>query len=69
MFNWLFGFGMLGAFLIGLLSLVLFIWAIVDIIGQKRETSWKVIWVLVCLFLGVIGIIIYYFVSGRKKGK
>lgn len=68
MFGSILGFGIMWL-LLGILCLVAFIWAIIDIIGQKKDTGWKVIWVIVCLFLGLIGVIIYYFASGRKKKK
>jgi formate hydrogenlyase subunit 3/multisubunit Na+/H+ antiporter MnhD subunit len=59
--------------IIGLISLVFVIWVIYDIIvNQKRMPPIeKLIWVLVVLFLGVIGAIVYYIVvkrSGKYEG-
>ena len=58
------GFGIL--WLIGLIAVV---WAVIDIVGQKKETGWKIIWLIIAILLSVIGVIIYYFVSGRKAKK
>ena len=53
---------------IAILSIVAVIWAIIDIVQAKNEAMWKVLWVVVSLFLGIIGVAIYYFV-GRKSRK
>jgi thiol:disulfide interchange protein len=52
--------------LVSILLLVLFIWVLVDILRARRDTMWKLIWVLVCLVLPVIGPILYYFL-GRQS--
>ena len=54
--------------LIVIASLALMIWAILDIVKAKNKDNFKVIWILVVVLLGLIGIIIYYFV-GRKERK
>ena len=45
------------------------IWVIYDIMAEQKEMSdtEKLIWVLVALFLGIIGAIVYYFVVKRGK--
>ncbi|NNJ24933.1 PLD nuclease N-terminal domain-containing protein [Alienimonas chondri] len=51
-----------------ILSLVAFVWAIVDI--AKREDldgTMKLVWILVVLFTGVLGAVIYYFVGRSPK--
>ena len=49
-------------------SLAAFIWAVVDIIKREDlDTGMKIVWLLVCFFLGIIGVAVYYFV-GRKPG-
>jgi len=51
--------------IISLIILIL-IWAIVDIVKREDlDLLRKIVWILVCLFLGIIGVGIYYFV-GRK---
>ena len=51
-------------FIIGIIA---FLWALIDIAKAKKDTGWKIIWVIICLLLGIIGVIIYYFVEKRKK--
>lgn len=59
----MFGFG-----LIGLLCLVLWIWAIVDIVNSRfREDSTKIIWILLVIFLPFLGTILYYFVGREQR--
>lgn len=50
---------------ISILTLILFVWALVDILGSRRDGMWKLIWVVVCLVLPLLGPILYYFI-GRK---
>jgi prolipoprotein diacylglyceryltransferase len=56
--------------LLGILGLIATIWVIYDVITKqtKMDTTQKLIWVIVALFLGLIGAIIYYFVV-KKEGK
>jgi len=55
--------------ILGLVILVLDIYAIVKIIGSGADTLNKVIWVLVVLILPVIGLIAWYFLGpGGSKG-
>jgi hypothetical protein len=61
---------MMGGFgLLWLIGLIAVIWAVIDIVKQKKETGWKLIWLIISILLSVIGVILYYFISGRKKGK
>lgn len=50
----------------GLILLILDIWAIISIIGSGTTTGKKVIWVLVILFLPLLGFIIWL-IAGPKK--
>ncbi|UZE91722.1 MAG: PLDc N-terminal domain-containing protein [Methanosarcinales archaeon] len=59
------GIGYVELVIISLIILIL-IWAIVDIVKREDlDLLRKIVWILVCLFLGIIGVGIYYFV-GRK---
>lgn len=53
--------------LLGLIILILDIWAIVKIIGSGASTGSKVIWVLVILLLPLLGLILW-FIFGPKGG-
>lgn len=53
-----------GGFL-GFIVLVLDIWAIINIIKSNASTGMKVLWVILILFLPVVGLIIWWF-AGPK---
>ncbi len=71
-------FELIGAMLLGMAiifsiiiaSIVLWIWMIIDCAQRKfKKSDDKVIWILVLIFLGIIGAIIYYFVVKRNNKK
>jgi len=50
-----------------LVPFILSVWAIIDIIKSNfRESTNKIVWLLVVLFLPIVGVILY-FVIGRKQ--
>jgi len=49
-----------------ILWLILFIWALLDIVRANKSTGWKVIWGLVCLAFPVAGTIVYYLMARQK---
>jgi hypothetical protein len=51
--------------LVGLVILVLSIWAIINIVKSNTEVGKKVLWVLLILFLPVIGLIIWALLGPR----
>lgn len=46
---------------------VLLILALVDIARAQNEGNWKLMWALISLFAGLIGIAVYYFVGRRER--
>ena len=53
--------------IISLLTFIFLIWMLVDCIqNQSLDSTMKLVWVLVIIFLPLIGSLIYYFV-GRAK--
>ncbi|MCE2611798.1 PLDc N-terminal domain-containing protein [Flavobacteriaceae bacterium D16] len=50
-----------------LFTLVLTIVALVDILGNQFEGNDKLVWVLVVIFLGIIGVILYFAMGQRQK--
>jgi hypothetical protein len=53
-------------FLLGLIGLVLWIWALVSAIQNPAlDSTMRIIWVLVIIFTGFIGAIIYLIVAPR----
>jgi len=52
--------------ILGVLHLVLWIIAAIEILGSSKTLGSKVLWLLIILLLPLIGLIIYY-VAGRGK--
>lgn len=65
------GFGnlMFIIFVFVLISLGIWIWALIDCITSNRDTAEKLIWILIIIFFNIIGAIIYLIVasSGKKE--
>jgi hypothetical protein len=68
------GFGILGLFFglavfaVSIFALVFWILMLVDCVKRKfKEESEKIIWILVLVFTGIIGALIYYFIVKNKK--
>lgn len=57
----------IGGGLIGLIILALDIWAIINVVGSGTSTGKKVLWVLLILFLPVIGLIIWAIAGPRSS--
>ena len=51
--------------LVGLIVLVLDIWAIINILKSGVDTSMKIIWVMVIILLPVLGLIIWAIAGPR----
>jgi type III secretory pathway component EscS len=53
--------------IIGIIILIADIWAITQIVQSSATMGLKVIWVLVILFLPLIGLIIWFFIGPKKS--
>ena len=53
--------------LFGLVSLLLDIWAIVSIMQSGAPSVEKLIWVLIILFLPVVGFVLWYLIGPGDK--
>ena len=53
---------------LGLLLLALNIWAIVDILGLRRQADVenKILWVLIIIFLPFLGLVLYIIFGDRR---
>ncbi|MGQ7957842.1 PLDc N-terminal domain-containing protein [Pseudomonas sp. SP16.1] len=51
--------------LIGLIILALDIWAIINVVKSNAETGAKILWVLLIIFLPVLGLIIWALAGPR----
>ncbi|MDX1315019.1 MAG: PLDc N-terminal domain-containing protein [Eudoraea sp.] len=50
-----------------LFTLVITIVALIDILGNEFNGNDKLIWVLVVIFLGIIGVILYFAMGQKQK--
>ena len=50
---------------LGLIILILDLWAIVSTIGSRASTGTKVLWVLLIVFLPLLGLILWFFLGPR----
>ncbi|MBB4266788.1 PLDc N-terminal domain-containing protein [Roseospira visakhapatnamensis] len=52
--------------LFGLLSLVLFLWAAIHVLGSTASPLGKALWVAVLLFLPLLGFLLWLFLGPRS---
>ena len=52
--------------IVGLLVLILDIWAIINIIGAGASVGSKLLWILLIILLPVIGVILWFFLGPRS---
>lgn len=55
--------------ILGLIILVLDIYAIIQVIGSGASTGGKVLWVLLILILPLLGLIIWFFAGPRGAAR
>ena len=53
--------------LLGLLHLIISIWAIVNVFQSRESTGSKVLWTALILLFPLIGLIVWYFAGPRKS--
>ena len=53
--------------LLGLVHLILFIWALINIWQSSASGLAKVIWTLVVFFLPLVGLIVWFFIGPKKS--
>ena len=59
---------MLGFVLFFVLQLVMWVWMLVDCLKyESSEGNEKVIWILLMVFLGIIGSLLYYFIRRPQR--
>lgn len=56
-----------GGGILGLIILILDIWAIINIVQSSAGNGAKVLWVLLVLLLPVVGLIIWFFAGPRGR--
>jgi uncharacterized membrane protein len=50
-----------------LISIVFMIWALIKIAGSKKDAGYKLIWAGVVVFLGILGVLIYYLIENMHE--
>jgi hypothetical protein len=53
--------------ILGLLHLILSIWAIINVFQSRESTGSKVLWTLGIIFFPLIGLLIWFFAGPRKS--
>ncbi|BAU22879.1 hypothetical protein THC_0485 [Caldimicrobium thiodismutans] len=56
-------------FILFIVPFVLWIWALVDILKSEFTGYNKIIWLLLVIFLPLLGLILYYFIGRKQKIK
>jgi len=54
-----------GTGLVGLVILILDIWAIIKVLGSSATAGMKIVWVLIILVLPVIGLILWFLLGPK----
>lgn len=54
-------------FILGVLHLVVAVWAIFNIIGSSASTLAKVLWTLFVLLFPLIGLIVWFFIGPKSS--
>ncbi|MDI6721048.1 MAG: PLDc N-terminal domain-containing protein [Candidatus Aenigmarchaeota archaeon] len=48
---------------------ILFVWALVDVLQAKRESEWKILWLLVIVLVPIVGFFIYLIIGRQERVK
>ena len=60
-------FAVVGSGILALACLAAWVWALVDILKNDFSGLNKLIWLLLVIFLPLIGVILYYFIGREQK--
>lgn len=63
----MFGLGRGTGSLLGLIILILDIWAIIDILKSGKDTTSKILWILAVVIFPVVGLIVYVLLGRGDK--
>jgi len=53
--------------IVGLIILIADIWAIVNVFQSSADTGKKVLWIVLILFLPLLGLILWFFLGPKSK--
>jgi hypothetical protein len=60
-------FAVVGGGILAIGCLVVWIWALIDILKNEFTGLNKIIWLLLVIFLPLVGVICYYFIGMKQK--
>lgn len=55
--------------LLGVLHLIIAIWAIINIFGSASSTLSKILWTLFVLLFPLVGLIVWFFIGPKSSAK
>lgn len=55
--------------LLGLIHLIIAVWAILNILGSSASGGKKILWTLFVLFFPLVGLIIWFFIGPKSNGR
>ncbi|HWB59372.1 MAG TPA: PLDc N-terminal domain-containing protein [Chthoniobacteraceae bacterium] len=53
--------------ILGLVATIFWIWMLVDAVTSSLAGTEKIVWVLVIVFLHVLGAVLYYFIARKPR--
>ena len=53
--------------ILGLLATIFWIWMIIDCATHERNTTDKIVWIIIIIFTHFLGALIYFFVRKQKR--
>ncbi len=61
--------GYMGDYMLGvlLIALIIYIWALADILSAKNQNEWRILWLLVLTLVPVIGFFLYLTIGRQEK--
>lgn len=64
-FEYLIDLGFVVLQIYGIVSIIAFIPAMIDILKSKKSTKYKLVWLAICLILGVFGVLVYFLIEKK----
>ena len=63
--------GYMGGYMLGILlvALIVYIWALADILSSKKQNEWRILWLLVLVLVPVIGFFLYLIIGRQERKK
>ena len=50
-----------------LVSIVFTVWALIRIAGSRKDAGYKIIWAAIVVFLGLLGVLLYYVLEMKER--